>query len=127
MFTEALKFLVKLSADQASYLELNNVIKVTTRRVNALENVVIPKLQKNIAYIQDFLDELDREEFFRLKMISKKKEEKAAQDIKEHGAPETDPKLSAIEQDRYDIGSEDPEKWEEWIVDAEGDDDDLVF
>merc|ERR1712070_89176 len=48
-------------------------IKVTNRRVNALEHVVIPRIENTIAYIISELDELEREEFFRLKKVQQRK------------------------------------------------------
>jgi V-type H+-transporting ATPase subunit D len=41
--------------------------------VNALENVVTPRLENTVAYIKGELDELEREEFFRLKKVQAKK------------------------------------------------------
>ncbi|KAJ7951982.1 V-type proton ATPase subunit D [Quillaja saponaria] len=54
---------------QTSFLTLDEAIKTTNRRVNALENVVKPRLENTISYIKGELDELEREDFFRLKKI----------------------------------------------------------
>ena len=44
---------------------LDEVIRATNRRVNAIEHVVIPRLDNTIKYVVSELDEMDREEFFR--------------------------------------------------------------
>ncbi|MED6137746.1 hypothetical protein PIB30_067889 [Stylosanthes scabra] len=54
---------------ETSFLKLDEAIKTTNRRVNSLENVVMPMLENTIAYIKGELDEQEREEFFRLKKI----------------------------------------------------------
>ncbi|CAM6081884.1 unnamed protein product [Calypogeia fissa] len=75
-FVRAIEVLVELASLQTSFLTLDEAIKTTNRRVNALENVVKPKLENTISYIKGELDELEREEFFRLKKVQafKKKE-----------------------------------------------------
>lgn len=49
------------------------MIKITNRRVNAIEHVIIPRIDNTIRFIISELDEQDREEFFRLKKIQGKK------------------------------------------------------
>lgn len=44
----------------------------TTRRVNALENVLLPRLENRRDYIQMMLEERAREDLFRLKRVKKK-------------------------------------------------------
>lgn len=68
-FQKVLEMMVKIASLQTSFVTLDTAIKVTNRRVNALEKVVIPKIENTIAYILSELDELEREEFFRLKKV----------------------------------------------------------
>ena len=56
-----------------STARLDEVIKSTKRRVNAIEHVIIPKIERTLSYITSELDEAEREEFFRLKKIQAKK------------------------------------------------------
>ncbi|PKA56121.1 V-type proton ATPase subunit D [Apostasia shenzhenica] len=66
---KAIEVLVELASLQTSFLTLDEAIKTTNRRVNALENVIKPRLENTINYIKGELDELEREDFFRLKKI----------------------------------------------------------
>lgn len=44
-FKKAVELLVDLASLQTSFLTLDEVIKATNRRVNAIEYVIIPKVQ----------------------------------------------------------------------------------
>ncbi|KAL5546862.1 hypothetical protein UlMin_006549 [Ulmus minor] len=69
VYIKAIEVLVELASLQTSFLTLDEVIKTTNLRVNALENIVKPRLKNTIIYIKGELDELEREDFFRLKKI----------------------------------------------------------
>ncbi|XP_022223677.1 V-type proton ATPase subunit D 1 [Drosophila obscura] len=74
-YQSAVKLLVELASLQTSFVTLDEVIKITNRRVNAIEHVIIPRIERTLAYIISELDELEREEFYRLKKIQDKKRE----------------------------------------------------
>lgn len=57
---------------------LSDAIVKTQRRANALKNVVIPNLESTVKFISDSLEEKEREEFSRLKVIKAQKASKAA-------------------------------------------------
>ncbi|CAF1004645.1 unnamed protein product [Adineta ricciae] len=77
-YAEAIKNLIELATLQTSFLILDDVIKVTNRRVNAIEHVIIPKITRTINYIVSELDEMEREEFYRLKKVQEKKKQARA-------------------------------------------------
>ena len=69
--------LIRISSLQTSFMVLDEALKVTNRRVNALECVVVPRIEGTVAYILKELDELEREEFFRLKKVVAQNRERA--------------------------------------------------
>ncbi|CAO3686856.1 unnamed protein product [Rhizopus stolonifer] len=80
VYTKAVETLVELASLQTAFVILDEVIKATNRRVNAIEHVIIPRYENTIKYIISELDEQDREEFFRLKKVQSKKKERTAVD-----------------------------------------------
>eukprot|EP00549_Striatella_unipunctata_P008816 CAMPEP_0118704968 /NCGR_PEP_ID=MMETSP0800-20121206/19580_1 /TAXON_ID=210618 ORGANISM="Striatella unipunctata, Strain CCMP2910" /NCGR_SAMPLE_ID=MMETSP0800 /ASSEMBLY_ACC=CAM_ASM_000638 /LENGTH=252 /DNA_ID=CAMNT_0006607017 /DNA_START=20 /DNA_END=778 /DNA_ORIENTATION=- len=85
-FTVLLNKLIKLASLQTSFVTLDEAMKVTNRRVNALENVTIPKIEDVLRYISRELDELEREDFTRLKLVQEKKEIEMAAAAKQKAA-----------------------------------------
>jgi len=72
-FGQSLELLIKLASLQTSFRQLDDALKVTNRRVNALDYVVIPRLQNTMQYISSELDEREREDLYRLKKVVAKK------------------------------------------------------
>jgi len=94
VYAKAVETLVELASLQTAFTILDEVIRATNRRVNAIEHVVIPRLENTVKYIISELDEMDREEFFRLKKVQGKKKRdaekaEAAKRIAEDAAGET--------------------------------------
>jgi len=103
-FVKSLDLLIKLASLQTSFIKLDEAIKITNRRVNALEHVVLPRIENTIAYVISELDELEREEFFRLKKVQAKKKEKADQELALKAAkgdehPDNQPSASMLGND----------------------------
>lgn len=75
-YLKAVMLLVRLASLQTAFKTLDEEIKMTSRRVNALEYVLIPKIEEVCAYIILEMDEESREEFFRVKKVVEKKRAK---------------------------------------------------
>ena len=86
---------------------------MTNRRVNALEFVVIPKFALIIAFIIQELDEIDREDFVRIKKCQDvKKKVKAAEKAlaaKGNAAAKAEAEEAVI-PDSQDFGGEDSDE-----------------
>jgi V/A-type H+-transporting ATPase subunit D len=75
-FNRAKELTVKLAEIENSIYRLAIAIKKTQKRANALKNILIPKFTGISKYISDSLEEKEREEFSRLKVIKTRKSEK---------------------------------------------------
>ena len=73
LFTKAKELTVELAEIENSVYRLTFAIKKTQKRANALKNIMIPRFEEEVKFISDALDEKDREEFSRLKVIKKQK------------------------------------------------------
>ena len=68
-FKEVLNLTVRYAEIENSIYKLAKVIKKTKKRANALKNSIIPKFSHTVKFIGDALEEKEREEFSRLKVI----------------------------------------------------------
>lgn len=68
-FNEAKKLTAKYAQIQSNVCRLAEAVKKTQKRTNALGNIMIPKLENTVKFISETLDEREREEFSRLKVI----------------------------------------------------------
>ncbi|HEY5557414.1 V-type ATP synthase subunit D [Acetobacterium sp.] len=63
----------QLAQIETTAYKLSLEIKKTQKSANALDKIRIPQLREEIKYIQDTIEEKEREEFFRLKKIKSKR------------------------------------------------------
>lgn len=68
-FEEEIDRLLDLAVSELRLRRLAREVQRTTRRVNALEHVILPRLRQEIAYIADGLAERERVEQFRLRRV----------------------------------------------------------
>lgn len=72
-FYKAKKISAVLAEVENSVYRLANEIKKTQRRANALKNINIPQFEQTVRMISDALEEKEREEFSRMKVIKSNK------------------------------------------------------
>ena len=72
-FEKVKELTIRLAEIENSAYRLAYNIKKTQKRANALQNITIPKYEKLSKEIQEYLEEKEREDFTRLKVIKKRK------------------------------------------------------
>lgn len=66
---EVIKVAIEVAEAQATIKKLAEELKRIKRRVNALDRIIIPRIQNRIKYIEERLSEMERETIFRIKRI----------------------------------------------------------
>ena len=72
-FNKAKEITVRLAEVENSIFRLANAIKKTQKRANALKNIMIPRFREQVHFITNALEEKEREEFSRQKVIKRRK------------------------------------------------------
>jgi len=75
-FEGILNLIITMASNEVRVKRLGDEIRKTTRRVNALEQVVIPALKGQSSFIERTLEEREREDLFRLKRLKRMRESK---------------------------------------------------
>ncbi len=71
-FNEVKKYLIEFAQIENIIFRLNKSIEKVQRRSNALSEIIIPRDEQIVKNIQNILEETEREEFARLKVMKKK-------------------------------------------------------
>ena len=75
-FRKVKELTIRLSMIENAAYRLASNIKKTQKRANALQNITIPMYENLVYTISNALEEKEREEFTRLKVIKQMKEKK---------------------------------------------------
>jgi len=68
-FFDLMKKIVEIAELQTAYLAVEECLKITNRRVNALEFIVVPRIEHVVKYIFTELEERAKEDKFKIKKI----------------------------------------------------------
>jgi V/A-type H+-transporting ATPase subunit D len=71
-YTSLFNVLIEIAEKENSLRKLLYEIEKLNRRSNAIENVVIPKMQQKILYIRQRLEDMERDQIVSLKFIKRK-------------------------------------------------------
>jgi len=82
-YSKVLDNLVQLAVLQTSLQALDHALKVTNRRVNALEFILIPQLENTLVYVDDALFEAEREDAYRVKKVKDTRTAEAEKELEE--------------------------------------------
>ena len=77
-FKSVLQVMGKLAELKISIMRLAREVKKTIRKVNALEKIAIPELRETVKYIENRLEENERDMIILLKMVKTRLEKKKA-------------------------------------------------
>jgi len=70
-FESEIDLIIGLAETETALRRLGHEIQMNRRRVNALEQVLIPELKAQAKYIKITIEEREREDLFRLKKVKK--------------------------------------------------------
>ena len=82
-YEDLLEQIILAAEVETAMKKMIDEIETTNRRVNALEFKLLPELRDNQEYIEQKLEEQEREEIFRMKKVKDKKESESRQERKE--------------------------------------------
>jgi V/A-type H+-transporting ATPase subunit D len=97
-YEELLESIILAAEVETAMKKMLTEIETTKRRVNALEFTLLPELKENQEYIEQKLEEQEREEIFRLKKIKAKKEEEEKEE-REAAAAEAEEAAETVTAD----------------------------
>jgi V/A-type H+-transporting ATPase subunit D len=75
-FKDALQIMGRLAELKVSIMRLAGEVRKTIKKVNALEKIAIPDLEESLSFVQNRLEENERDMFVLMKMVKERLEKK---------------------------------------------------
>lgn len=75
-FEKVLDAIVSIASSEIRLKRVGEEIRADTRRINALEEILMPSIQDGIKTIERVLEEREREDIYRLKRYKKRRQDK---------------------------------------------------
>jgi V/A-type H+-transporting ATPase subunit D len=94
-YEELIETIILAAEVETAMKKMLEEIEKTKRRVNALEFKLLPDLRENQDYIEQKLEEQEREEIFRMKKIKAKKEQEEKEERETETETETEEPVTA--------------------------------
>jgi V/A-type H+-transporting ATPase subunit D len=76
--SEALNFIIKLAELMATIREILEMISLKRRQINRIRFRIIPQLDATIKYVELILEEIERQDAIRVRVLQRKRKERAA-------------------------------------------------
>lgn len=95
-FEQEVELIIQLAESELRLKRLAAEIKSTSRRLNALDHLLIPRLEHERDFIQMALDERERSDHFRLKLMKRLLENKKTQEVSM--PPSSPPEITIMEE-----------------------------
>lgn len=73
----ALNYIIKLAETEAYIREILDVISIKKRQINRLEYRILPELDTSIRYIELILEETERQDAIRVRVLQRKRKERS--------------------------------------------------
>ncbi|NWG10981.1 V-type ATP synthase subunit D [Candidatus Bathyarchaeota archaeon] len=78
---EALDYIIKLAEAEASMKEILDVMSVKKRQINRIQYKVLPQLDASIRYVELILEETERQDAIRVRVLQRKRKERAQKTV----------------------------------------------
>jgi V/A-type H+-transporting ATPase subunit D len=78
---EALSYIIKLAELMATIREILEMISLKRRQINRIRFKIVPQLNATIRYVELILEEIERQDAIRVRVLQRKRKERASKSV----------------------------------------------